>query len=230
MIKLHRKHERGEGHFKGLEARYSFSFARYRNPDRMGFGALRVFNNDVLEAGEGFPTHEHDNFEIITIPLGGAVRHKDSMGNEGVVHAHEVQTMSAGSGIEHSEMNASDSEELELLQIWIETATRDIEPQYDQQSYSDSDLAHQWHVLASNDGGARINQDARVLRTIINKHENINYSVENGRGAFVFVISGGALVNDIELFDRDSLEVTDQDVVISGEEQETDILLIDIPL
>lgn len=232
MKRIHKNKERGVGAFPGIDARYSFSFARYYNPDRIGFGALRVCNNDVVAPAQGFPTHGHDNFEIITIPLRGAVYHKDSMGNEGRVEAGEVQTMSAGSGVEHSEMNANDDEEVEMLQIWIETAQRDIEPQYDQLDTATLDMKHGWATLASNKPGegALINQDARIKRAIISKGETLNYELSEGRGLFVFVISGGVMANNLELFDRDSLELEGEDLLVTGEEGESDVLVIEVPM
>ncbi len=128
MIELHKSYSRGKGDFGWLKTKYSFSFANYRNPKRMGFGTLRVLNDDIVAASRGFDTHEHENFEIVTIVLKGALQHKDSAGHEGIIRPGEVQRISAGSGIAHSEFNASSTEPVELLQIWVQPMKVDLLP------------------------------------------------------------------------------------------------------
>ena len=160
MIRIQRADDRGALNAGWLKARYSFSFDQYYDPQRDGFESLRVFNHDVVAPGEGFPSHSHNNFEIVTIPLKGSVAHKDNAGGEGIVSVGEVQSMSAGTGVEHSEYNASTEELLELFQIWIETSTPNRAPQYDQHAYPVD--AHGRHILASQTNGAYIDTDAKI--------------------------------------------------------------------
>jgi len=138
-IKIHKSDERGRAEHGWLHTRFSFSFADYYNPDRMDFGALRVLNDDIIDAGKGFGSHPHDNMEIVSIVLEGELEHKDNMGNHGVIPAGDVQRMSAGSGVVHSEFNASKEKEVKLLQIWIQTKEQNIKPSYEQKSFAKTD-------------------------------------------------------------------------------------------
>jgi len=146
---LHRAETRGNADHGWLKSRHTFSFANYHNPERMHFGVLRVLNDDTVEAGMGFGTHPHDNMEIISIPLEGDLEHKDSMGNVSVIKHGDIQVMSAGTGIFHSEFNASLTDEVCLLQIWIYPHTRNIEPRYDQQIFETENAKARWQLLVS---------------------------------------------------------------------------------
>jgi redox-sensitive bicupin YhaK (pirin superfamily) len=230
MIRTHRSEERGGSPQGWLSPKFSFSFARYYNPERMGFGALRVLNNDTIQPGTGFPTHPHDNMEIITIPLKGALAHKDSTGKEEVLHPGDVQVMSAGAGVLHSEYNASDTEELELFQLWIEPHTLGVNPQHDERSFVAKENELQLLVSGNKDDDALfIHQDAKILRGKFNKDKSFNYHLPQGQGLFIMPIYGEASSMGEHLRQRDSLEVTDKKEITITATTELDILLIEVP-
>ncbi|MDO9594789.1 MAG: pirin family protein, partial [Lutibacter sp.] len=167
---IYKSANRGKANYGWLDANYSFSFANYYDPEKVNFGALRVLNNDTIQGGMGFGAHPHDNMEIITIPLTGALKHKDSMGNKWIaIEAGEVQVMSAGSGLQHSEMNNSPNEEIELFQIWIFPDKNGVEPRYDQQKFDASERKNKLQILVSSMDGdvknsLKIHQDALISR------------------------------------------------------------------
>jgi quercetin 2,3-dioxygenase len=160
---IQREEDRGSANYGWLKAKYSFSFAGYNNPDKIHFGALRVLNDDIIDAGAGFDTHPHDNFEIVTIPLSGSVKHQDSLGNIEIIKAGQIQVMSAGSGAEHSEFNASETEELNILQSWIFPHTQNVEPRYQTISFDPASGENRFRLLVSpdiSDGVGWIHQNA----------------------------------------------------------------------
>jgi redox-sensitive bicupin YhaK (pirin superfamily) len=233
-IIYHPEDSRGSADHGWLKAKHTFSFASYYNPERIHFGMLRVLNDDLIAAGVGFPTHPHDNMEIITIPLKGAIAHKDSMGNSSVIHKGEIQVMSAGTGIQHSEYNFSDSEILQLLQIWIFPNKKNVEPRYQQLSINQEATNQLQQILSphSEDTGVWIHQNAWFHIGKFNTPQTIDYSIKKeGNGVYVFVIEGGVLIENQELSERDGLGIskTNQFSIEIISEQ-TEILLMEIPM
>lgn len=233
-IVYHPENSRGSADHGWLKAKHTFSFASYYNPERIHFGMLRVLNDDTIAAGVGFPTHPHDNMEIITIPLKGAIAHKDSMGNSSVIQKGEIQVMSAGTGIQHSEYNYSDSETLQLLQIWIFPNKKNVEPRYQQLSIN-QEITNQLHQILSphpEDDGVWIHQDAWFHIGKFNTAQTIDYSLKKeGNGVYVFVIEGSVRIENQELSERDGLGIskTNQFSIEILTEQ-TEILLMEIPM
>jgi redox-sensitive bicupin YhaK (pirin superfamily) len=229
---IHINNERGTSDLGWLKTYFSFSFADWYNPERMGFGALRVLNDDVIAPHTGFPKHHHSNFEIITIVTKGVISHEDSLGNTKEVREGEVQVMSAGTGVLHSEWN-KDKETLELFQIWIETNKEGIVPRYDQKSFLEKDRKNKWQLLVSEHGGPAplcIYQNAKILRSSLEKNKILTYTFsKKGMGAYLFVMEGKVNVGDISLGKRDAVGVWDtKDIRISAEVP-SEILLIEVP-
>lgn len=201
---------RGVGDIAWLRSCFSFSFARYYDPARMGFGKLRVLNDDTIAPANGFGMHEHDNMEIVTIVTEGILEHKDSEGNGGTLRADDVQVMSAGTGIAHSEINPSEEETLALFQLWIETKEQNIKPRYDQKSFTFPENV--LTVVASglgDEGALTIHQDARVMVGNMLPGAIVGLSVGEGRGVFALVINGSFTIADETLETRDAVEITD---------------------
>lgn len=223
---------RGRASYGWLKANYLFSFAQYYNPDRMHFGALRVFNDDIVQSGKGFDTHPHDNMEIITIPLKGAVRHKDSMGHESIIGENEVQVMSAGTGIFHSEYNASQIDELNLFQLWIIPSKRDIEPTYDQKKYEPSDANNQWQQLVSPKGndGLTIHQNAWIHRTFLNTGTALKYILhQETLGSLLMVVKGEIIVNGTLLEKRDVMTISETEDFTIEATKDAIVLNVEVP-
>jgi len=233
-IIYHPADSRGSADHGWLKAKHTFSFASYYNPERIHFGMLRVLNDDLIAAGVGFPTHPHDNMEIITIPLKGAIAHKDSMGNSSVIHKGEIQVMSAGTGIQHSEYNFSDSESLQLLQIWIFPNKKNVEPRY-QQLLVNQEVTNQLHQILSphpEDDGVWIHQDAWFHIGKFNTAQTIDYTIKKeGNGVYVFVIDGSVRIENQELSERDGLGISKTNQFsIEILNEKTEILLMEIPM
>lgn len=226
--------ERGHNDIGWLKANFSFSFASYYNPDKMNFGVLRVLNDDIIAAGRGFGSHPHDNMEIITIPLKGGFEHKDSMGNTGVVNAGEVQVMSAGTGVYHSEYNASHTEAANTLQIWLFPKERNIQPRYDQMSFKDRFKLNEFTTLISpqnSEDTLWINQDATFSMGEFEAGQTINYDIKTkGNGAYVFVLDGAAKINNQVLNKKDALGVYDTSSLTIIAEEPSRFLIIDVPM
>ena len=228
---LHRADKRGRGDYGWLSTRYSFSFGDWYEPARMGFGALRVLNDDTIAPASGFPMHGHRDMEIITIVTGGTLTHKDSLGNIGTVKAGEVQVMSAGSGIVHSEYNASPSEPLTLFQVWIQTEKEGSAPRYDQKSVAPADGITPLVGSMGTGSPLEIRQDAFIARASVDAehpHEYRLHKKENG--VYVFVINGDAEVAGERLHARDALGVSGVDSLDITADAHADILLIEVPL
>jgi redox-sensitive bicupin YhaK (pirin superfamily) len=226
--------ERGAVEAGWLKARHYFSFGSYFDPNKMGFGKLRVINDDRIAEGSGFGTHSHQNMEIITIPLRSAVLHKDSMGNEGVVTAGEVQVMSAGSGVSHSEHNASNDEELKLFQIWIEPNKMNVEPRYDQKRFELSGN-QKWTQLVSpldeDQEGLKIHQNAFINRGEFETGTDVVYNRKSAKnGIYVLLVSGSIEINEQSLKTRDSMALTDTEQIEIKIKEPADILIIEVPL
>jgi len=209
---LYRAGTRGHYENEWLNTKYSFSFADYFDRNRMNFGALRVLNDDIIKPSSGFGKHPHDNMEIITIPLAGSLSHKDSMGHLQEIKENEVQVMSAGTGIFHSEFNASSIEECNLLQIWIYPNQHNIKPRYDQKTFYIEKAINQWQILVSGsesiDGSLSINQNAKISRVHLIANDSISYNIsEYSFGSFVFVIDGEIQMDTIHLSKRDAIGI-----------------------
>lgn len=231
---IHPANERGHKDIGWLKANFSFSFGPYYNPARVHFGALRVLNDDIIAGGGGFGTHPHDNMEIITIPISGALEHRDSMGNTGVITAGEVQVMSAGTGIQHSEYNHSKTEEANTLQIWLFPKELNIEPRYDQKSFIEDLKPNQFTRLVSpvKDGEALwINQDAIFSMGDFEPGQQVKYEIQiPGNGAYVFVIDGKIAVEGTELNKRDALGVEDISSFTLETLKQSRILIMEVPM
>ncbi len=202
------------GHFRNewLNTCYSFSFADYYDRSRMNFGLLRVLNDDVVQPSSGFGKHPHDNMEIITVPVSGRLTHEDSMGHKQTISANEVQVMSAGTGIFHSEFNESPTEEVKLFQIWIYPAARNIKPRYDQKFFEPNDAQNKWQLLVSSfnteNNSLKINQEAKISRVFLEKGSTINYSAaEQSYGSFVFIIDGEVEIDSETINKRDAIGI-----------------------
>lgn len=231
---VHKASDRGFADHGWLQAAHSFSFAGYYNPEKIHFGVLRVLNDDIVAPGMGFGQHPHDNMEIITIPLSGAVKHKDSMGNEGVIQYGEVQVMSAGAGVTHSEFNNSRNEYLKLLQIWIFPNKKNVTPRYDQIKYDIKEMHKNWLQLvspSSQDNGTWIYQDAWIHMGIFEKNDFAEYELHNEQsGVYIFVISGKLRFLDNELNTRDAIGIWQTKSVRLNFESNTQVLIIEVPM
>ncbi len=233
---LFKSNSRGTADFGWLKANFSFSFGNYFNPERVQFGMLRVLNDDTIAGGTGFGTHAHANMEIITIPLEGGLMHKDSMGNEGVIRFGEVQVMSAGSGVEHSEMNASSTENAKTLQLWVFPNKEGVAPRYDQKSFDIENQKNTFVNIVSpndeNDGNALwIYQKSFFHLGIFDSNTSTTYKVRIAKnGVYLFLIDGEIEVNNQVLKARDAMGITNFDVVDIKINSEAKILLIEVPM
>ena len=224
---------RGGSDSDWLTSRFSFSFANWHDPERMGFGALRVLNDDIIAPGKGFGMHSHSNMEILTIVTKGILTHRDSLGTLGTLGIHDVQLMSAGNGIIHSEYNASDTETLELFQIWIEPRANGGIANYQQKSFSLDNL-NQVEVLASRDGkdgSLIINQDAQVGRIRLQRLREYLYTKNDPKNAvFIFVISGTVTIENNLLNARDAISCSGSADIFLDANEACDLLLIEVPV
>ena len=230
---IHKAETRGHADHGWLNSHHSFSFANYYDPQRVQFGALRVLNDDIVTGGMGFGTHPHDNMEIISIPLRGPLEHKDSMGNSGVITKGEVQVMSAGTGIRHSEFNHSKTEVVNFLQLWIFPKLKNIEPRYDQKMFDLADRKNKFQTLVSPDeeNTMHINQDAWVSMIDLDASKEIAYEVHKpGNGVYVFIIDGAVEAGDLQLHKRDGAGITDAGEIIFKAESDAEILLVEVPM
>jgi len=231
---VHLANERGFADHGWLKAAHSFSFAQYYDPAKVHFGLLRVLNDDIVAPGMGFGMHGHDNMEIVTIPLKGILAHKDSLGSEGTITAGEVQIMSAGSGIRHSEFNGSASEAVNLLQIWVFPKERNIEPRYDQKRF-DTELAqNRFQILVSpseDEGALWINQNAVFAKGFFKSGGTYNYQIKHpGNGAYVFVIEGFIKLDQQLLARRDAVGVYDAERFDFEVKEDAQVLVIEVPM
>jgi redox-sensitive bicupin YhaK (pirin superfamily) len=232
---LHKANTRGHANHGWLNAHHSFSFAGYYDPERVHFGVLRVLNDDEVSAGMGFGTHPHDNMEIITIPLEGELRHRDSMGNSAVIHAGEVQVMSAGTGIQHSEFNSSDSTLLRLLQIWVFPNKRNVTPRYDQIKLNPEERTNKLQQILSpnsDDEGVWIHQNAWFHLGSLSQNTVVHYNLKlEGNGVYVFVISGDIMVNEHQLNTRDGLGLWElKTLELKAVSEHVEVLLMEVPM
>jgi hypothetical protein len=232
MIKLRPADARGHADHGWLDSYHTFSFADYYDPQEAGYSSLLVINDDTVAPGKGFGTHGHDNMEIISVVLSGVVEHKDSMGNVAQIAPGEIQRMSAGTGVRHSEYNPSSSEPVHFLQIWIEPAEQDIEPSYEQKRFADEELQGKLRVVVSpdgRDGSVVVNQDAYLYRTLLGAGDAVSYQPEANRRVYVHVAQGEARLNDQALNAGSGARIEGEDVIKLSAASSADVLLFDLP-
>ena len=231
---LHKANERGVAEHGWLHSRFSFSFDQFYDPNKMGFGLLRVLNDDVIEEGEGFGLHPHNNMEIITILLEGELEHKDTTGNTMILHPGEVQVMSAGKGIMHSEFNHSKVEQTKLLQIWIFPKERNITPRYDQKYFGFENLKNEIKTVASSvksDSSLYIHQNAAISIGMLEKGKEIVYkNFFKGNGSYLFVLDGSINLDNVELGKRDAVGVYDYDEFRFNASSDASFIIIEVPM
>jgi redox-sensitive bicupin YhaK (pirin superfamily) len=230
----HRAGSRGHADHGWLNAWHSFSFAEYHDPLKVHFGLLRVLNDDTVAPGMGFGTHPHDNMEIVTIPLEGALEHKDNIGGSGVIRKNEVQVMSAGTGVRHSEFNHSKTESVKLFQIWVFPKLRNVKPRYDQRFFDPEQRINQWQVVA---GGLlapealQINQDAYFSLANASKDKTLSYPIRHkGNGAYLLVISGKISIGGEVLEKRDAIGMSELDQFECIALEASELLVIEVPM
>ena len=231
---LNKANTRGHANHGWLDSHHSFSFAHYYNPERVHFGALRVLNDDIVDGGKGFGTHPHDNMEIISIPLSGDLEHKDSTGTAAVIKQNDVQIMSAGTGIKHSEYNKNPDKKVNFLQIWVFPKIQNIAPRYEQKTFAPENRVNKLQLVVSpekNGEGVWINQDAWFYLGNLKKDFQAEYSIKRKEnGVYAFVIDGDVTINGQKLNKRDSLEISETDKFTITADSNSEILIMDIPL
>jgi len=231
---LHKANTRGHANHGWLDTNHTFSFAHYHNPERMHFGVLRVLNDDFVDGGKGFGTHPHDNMEIISIPLSGDLEHKDSMGNTTVIKQNDVQIMSAGAGIQHSEYNKNKDQKVNFLQIWVFPKVRNITPRYGQLTFKPEDRVNKLQQIVSpvkEDEGVLINQDAWFYLGNLKSGFSSDYNIkQKGNGVYAFVIEGNVTINDQKLNKRDGFGVWDTDALSIQADTDAELLLMEVPM
>ena len=234
---LYKAEERGHANYDWLQANYSFSFANYHNPANQNFGALRVLNDDIIKGGTGFGEHPHQNMEIISIPLKGALKHKDSMSNSWVpLETGEVQVMTAGTGIMHAEKNNSINDSVNLFQIWIIPDEMGVEPAYDQMKFDPSERKNQLQTLVTSykDNSShqlKVHQDARISRLDLSSGNTFDYKLKSkNHGVYIMLISGESVVGDLNLKNRDALGIWQTEGIGIRAKEDSEILLIEVPM
>jgi quercetin 2,3-dioxygenase len=230
---LHKSNTRGHANHGWLDSYHTFSFANYYDPSRVNFGVLRVLNDDIVQGGMGFGKHPHDNMEIVSIPLAGELEHSDTTGRKEVIRTGDVQIMSAGSGIAHSEYNASKTNPVNFLQIWVFPKVNNITPRYDQKTFNVEDRVNKFQVVVSPDGkdAVQINQDAWFSLGSFKKDVNVDYNIKKeGNGVYAFVLEGDVTINGQKLNKRDGLGIYETDKLSITSDTDSEVLLIDVPL
>ena len=231
---VHKANTRGHADHGWLKANHSFSFAGYHDPERIHFGVLRVLNDDHVEGGMGFGMHPHDNMEIITIPLEGELEHKDSMGNHGLIRKGEIQVMSAGTGVRHSEFNPNKDKAVKLLQIWLFPEKKNVTPRYDQKPYSLEQTRNNFLTVVSpmgSDEGLNIHQQAWFSLGNLDKGFKTTYKLHRKEnGVYAFVINGDVTINGEKLNRRDGMGITDSETLEIFAETEAEVLLMEVPV
>ncbi len=232
MINLRKASERGHANHGWLDTYHTFSFADYFDRHFMNFRVLRVINEDKVAAGQGFGTHPHDNMEILTYVLKGSLKHQDSMGNGSIIKANDFQLMSAGTGITHSEVNPSSSEEVHLYQIWIMPEQKGLTPRYEQKSKKDFPIKNNLSLIASKNGddnSLRIRQDLKLYLSNLNSGENLNYKLNPNRYLWVQVVKGSIKLNDLELNVSDAAAISEEkEISLTATSPDTEVMLFDL--
>ncbi len=231
---LQRASERGSGDYGWLKPNYYFSFGGYHNPQKVHFGLLRVLNDDFIAGGGKFPTHPHDNMEIVTIPLSGAIEHRDSTGGHGIIRAGDVQIMSAGSGVQHSEANASATDPVTLFQVWVFPKLNNITPRYDQRNFDVKERENKWQVVVSpreEDNALWINQDARFALSTLQAGKTLEYNTAfKGNGVYLVVVNGKVQLGDTVLDKRDAIGVYDTGSFSITASEDAELLAVEVPM
>ncbi|MGV8945227.1 MAG: pirin family protein [Lutibacter sp.] len=234
---IHKAAHRGEADYGWLKASYSFSFSNYYDPEKVNFGALRVLNDDIIQGGMGFGTHPHDNMEIISIPIKGTVKHRDSMGDKFIkLHTGEVQVMSAGTGLKHSEMNSSASEEVNSFQIWITPNKDNVEPRYDQKKFSVAERKNKLQILVSSidemlDGTLKIHQDSLISRIDLDENKEFTYTLKSeNHGVYLMVLFGETVVENEHLEKRDAIGISETKNILIKAKSTSELLFIEVPM
>jgi len=231
---IHKAADRGGADHGWLKAKHYFSFGGYHNPEKVHFGLLRVLNDDFIAGGGAFPTHPHDNMEIVTIPFTGALKHKDSTGGEGVIQSGDVQIMSAGTGVQHSEANESKADPVTLFQVWVFPKERNIKPRYDQRNFGEAGRLNNWQVVVSpneSDNALWINQDARFALTKLDAGKTIEYkNAFEGNGVYLVVINGSIEVNSEVLSKRDAAGISGSESFSIKALENAELLAIEVPM
>jgi redox-sensitive bicupin YhaK (pirin superfamily) len=231
MIQIRKAHERGHANHGWLDTYHTFSFSTYHDPKHNRFRSLRVMNEDRVAPGQGFGTHPHQDMEILTYVLSGALEHKDSMGNGEVLTPGEFQRMSAGTGMTHSEFNPSPSEPVHLYQIWLFPERKGIEPSYEQKRFPEADRKNQLRLVASQDasqGSLKIHQDARIYLAKLDAGKEVSHELSEARHAWVQVLSGHVILNGLPLSTSDGAAVSDERLLKIKAEEEAEIMLFDL--
>ncbi|MDP1764534.1 MAG: pirin family protein [Sediminibacterium sp.] len=230
---LHKADSRGHTSFGWLNSFHTFSFGQYYNPDRMHFGALRVLNDDTVGKGMGFSKHPHDNMEIVSIPLFGDLHHQDSTGRDEIIRENDVQIMSAGSGIAHSEMNANKDKEVKFLQLWVLPKEKNREPRYQQKTFLPEDRLNKiLTVVAPDDENAVwINQDAWFSLARLSKEVSLDYNLhKEGNGVYAFVLYGNVTIHEQVLEPRDGIGISETNLITIAAGTEAEIVLVEVPM
>lgn len=234
---IHKANSRGSANHGWLQASHSFSFANYFDREKMQFGALRVLNDEIIAPKMGFGTHPHDNMEIITIPLSGSLKHRDNINSDWqIIKAGEVQIMSAGRGLEHSEVNGSDTEHLNLFQIWIIPNKRDVEPRYGQKRFESADRKNKLQTVVSSiesteDGSLKIHQDSKISRLDLSKDNKFEYQLKSKtHGVYVMLIKGNISVDNNHLEAWDAIGISETDSFSISSKEDSELLLIEVPM
>ncbi|MNY06497.1 Quercetin 2,3-dioxygenase [compost metagenome] len=232
MLKIRKSQERGHANHGWLDTYHTFSFADYFDPAHMGFSALRVINEDRVAPGMGFGTHPHRDMEIVTYVLEGSLQHRDSRGNGSIIKAGDIQYMSAGTGVTHSEFNPSEREGLHLLQIWLMPNQRGGEPRYGERNFTDEQKRGRWVLLVSpdgRDGSLDIRQDASLFVSVLKQGDRLPYTLEPARRAYLHVARGRVTVNGTPLATGDGVAVADESELVLESDDWGEVLLFDLP-
>jgi len=234
MIRITKQHEHYKGENGWLTTYHHFSFAEYFDPNKVNFGPLRVFNDDIIQPASGFDFHKHQDMEIVTYVIEGELEHKDNLGNHGIIQPGEIQRMSAGTGVFHSEFNHSKERPLRLLQMWVFSDTKGLRPSWEQKRYSKDDRKNKLLPVIGPKGSNQkdrlvISQDATFYISSLEKDSDLSYKVGNGRLAYLFVIQGRISLNGKALNIRDTAQIENENMSIKAKD-ETEIILIDLPV
>lgn len=231
---LHKADTRGHANHGWLDTHHTFSFANYYNPERMNFGVLRVLNDDVVSGGRGFARHPHDNMEIVSIPLSGALKHEDTLGSKHVIRKGDIQVMSAGAGLYHSEKNDSSTKEVRFLQIWMFPNARNVSPRYDQSSYTTEELKNNLCQILSpnpNDEGVWVHQNAWFHLGVLDKGFKTTYTLKDANnGVYAFVLEGDVTIAGQVLNKRDGFGIWDTKSITIQADSNVQLLLMEVPM
>lgn len=231
MMQVIRSEERGQADFGWLDSKHTFSFGNYYNPDRMGFGALRVINEDRVQPGQGFGTHGHQDMEIISYVIDGALEHRDSMQNGAIMRPGDVQRMTAGTGVQHSEYNHSESDPVHFLQIWITPAAQSLEPGYEQTRFDVGDKSNRWRLVGSRDGregSVTIHQDVDLYATVLDDGRTLRQQLGVGRRGWLQVVRGSVALDDEALLAGDAAAIDASSTIEIRATADSELLLFDL--